>query len=204
MKNKTLVVGLGNPEGKYFNTYHNVGFVCAEKLAQEVGAEFKKKGNQSVAVADKLYILKPLTYMNLSGQAVQAVLRKHRIAVENLMIFADDIYIDKGNIRVSFGGSSGGHNGLNNINEIIGTKQYTKIRVGVKPEKSPHSITNYVLSKVDKDDNLAIEKAVKAALMLITGESLEKVQNVFNTTNVCDRSLKESRGKMQTLKNKPN
>ena len=182
-------MGLGNPEGKFFKTYHNVGFICAEKLAAELGTSFKKKGNQLLAQADGLYILKPLMYMNLSGQAVQAVLRKHRITPDKMIVFADDIYIDKGNIRVSFGGSSGGHNGLGSINEIVGTKQYTKIRVGVKPSKAPHSITNYVLSKVDKDDNIAIEKAVKAALMLVNGEPLEKVQCAFNTANTISGGL---------------
>jgi len=163
MKEKFLIVGLGNPEGKYFDTYHNIGFLCAEKLAEQFGVEFKKKGNQLLAKCDFGYILKPLTYMNLSGQAVQAVARKHKI--ENIIVFVDDIYIDKGSIRVRFGGSGGSHNGLKSINQILGTNQYTKIRVGIKPDKEPHSMSHYVLSKIDGD--LAIDKAVEAALGLI-------------------------------------
>ena len=183
-----LIVGLGNPEGKYFNTYHNIGFVCAEKLAVEVGAEFKKKGNQLIAKCDFGFILKPLTYMNLSGQAVQAVARKYKIEPERIIVFVDDLYIDKGNIRVSFGGSSGGHNGLKSINEILGTNQYIKIRVGIKPVETKKSQSDYVLSKIDVGDRFyiedAIQKAVEAALMLLKGEKLEAVQGKFNATNL--------------------
>jgi len=187
MKKIILVAGLGNPEGRYFNTYHNVGFICAEKLAAELGAEFKKRGNQLISTCSlspvTCYLLKPLTYMNLSGQAVAAVARKYKIAAENIIVFVDDLYIDKGNLRVSFGGSSGGHNGLRSINEILGTNQYIKIRVGIKPATTPHNTADYVLSKIQKGETLAIEKAVEAALMLVNGEKIEKVQNAFNTTN---------------------
>ena len=85
---------------------------------------------------------------------------------------------------MTFGGSGGGHNGLRSINEILGTNQYTKVRVGIKPEKAPHSTADYVLSKIKKDDNLGIERAVEAALMLIKGETLAKVQGKFNATNI--------------------
>lgn len=187
MKDMILVVGLGNPEGKYFNTYHNIGFTCAEKLAMKSSADFKKKGNQLIAKCDFGFILKPLTYMNLSGQAVQAVARKYRIAPENIIVFVDDLYIDKGNVRITYGGSSGGHNGLKSINEILGMNQYNKIRVGIKPVDTKKSQSDYVLSKVDAGDKFyidhAIEKAVDAALMLINGEALSKVQSLFNAAN---------------------
>lgn len=188
MKNKAiLAVGLGNPEGKYFNTYHNIGFLCAERLAQELGVEFKKKGNQLIAKCDFGFILKPLTYMNLSGQAVQAVIRKYKIEPENIIVFLDDLYIDKGNIRVTFGGGAGGHNGLRSINEIIGTNQYIKIRIGIKPVDTKKSQSDYVLSKISKDEGVcfddAMKKAVEAALMVINGEGLPKVQGMFNATN---------------------
>lgn len=180
-----LVVGLGNPEGKYFKTYHNVGFIVAEEIAKQLGTEFKKKGNQLIAnvktpVAD-LFILKPLTYMNLSGQAVVAVSRKHKIAPENIIVICDDLYIEKGNIRISFGGSNGGHNGIRSINELLGTNQYTKVRIGIKPEKEPHSHAQYVLSKIEGD--IAIDKAVDAVMDFVGGESLEKLQGKYNARN---------------------
>jgi len=187
MKSSFLFVGLGNPEGKYFNTYHNIGFLCAEKLAAGLGAEFKKKGNQLIAKCDFGFILKPLTYMNLSGQAVQAVARKHKIAPERIVVFVDDLYIDKGNIRVAFGGGAAGHNGLRSINEILGTNQYVKIRVGIKPVENKKSQSDYVLSKISTGDKFyidhAIEKAAEAAAMIIKGETLGKIQAAFNVSN---------------------
>src|SRR5215510_6641247 len=111
MKNSFLVVGLGNPEGKYFGTYHNAGFLAVDALAAQVGTGFKKKGNQMFCDFRtdnaKVFILKPLTYMNLSGQAVVALSRKYKIVPENIVVFMDDLYIDKGHIRITFGGSGG-------------------------------------------------------------------------------------------------
>ena len=178
---KFLVVGLGNPEGKYFKTYHNVGFLAAETIASQLGADFKKKGNQLVAKAGDVLILKPLTYMNLSGQAVLAVVRKHKIAPENIIVIADDLYIEKGNVRISFGGSHGGHNGIRSINDLLRTNQYTKIRIGIKPEKPVHSQANYVLSKINGD--IALDKAIQAAIDLLNSECLEKLQGMYNVKN---------------------
>jgi len=175
-----LIVGLGNPEGKYFNTYHNAGFLALDLVTSDLNLEFKKKGNQLLAKKTGLLLLKPITYMNNSGQAVIAVMRKYKISPENLIVIYDDLYIDKGNIRVSFGGSGGGHNGIRSINQLIGTNGYTKIRIGIKPDKEPHCQSHYVLSKISSD--VAIEEATRAALMLLT-EPLEKVQQKFNKVN---------------------
>lgn len=194
VKNTFLIVGLGNPEGKYFRTYHNIGFLCAERVAAEAGVVFKKKGNQLLCdffVGDnKVNVLKPLTYMNLSGQAVVAVARKYKILPENIIVFVDDLYIDKGNIRITIGGSGGGHNGLRSITELLGTPGYIRVRVGIKPDKIPHSQSNYVLSKIDDVSRAAIDeacaRAVQAAALLVGGEKLSIVQARFNTTNAAE------------------
>ena len=186
-----LAVGLGNPEGKYFQTYHNAGFLAAELLAERNNALFKKKGNQMLcdfkAGNAKVIVLKPLTYMNSSGQAVVAAARKHKIASENIIVLFDDMYIEKGNIRIRFGGSGGGHNGIRSIDELLGTNKYIKIKIGIMPEKEPHSTSNYVLSKIDKQSkpliDEALQKAADAAMMLINGEKLDKVQGLYNKTN---------------------
>ena len=187
-----LVVGLGNPEGKYFQTYHNAGFTAADLLAARHTGTFKKKGNQMIcdfrtSGDAKVFILKPLTYMNLSGQAVVAVMRKQKIAPGNVIVLFDDVYIDKGNIRVRFGGSGGGHNGIRSIDELLGTNKYFKIKIGIKPEKKPHTMSCYVLSKIDQESKVLVDnalgKAVDAAMMLVSGEGLGVVQGLFNQTN---------------------
>ena len=185
---KWLIAGLGNPEGKYFQTYHNVGFLVADEIAKKSGAEFRKKGNQMVADAPNALILKPLTYMNLSGQAVVAVMRKRGILPENVIVICDDLAIDKGNIRVAFGGSSGGHNGLKSVTELTQTDKYIRVRVGIAPPKTIKGNTaNYVLSRIDGESqpllDQAIDKAVAAVTAIISGEPLPKIQGAYNVKN---------------------
>jgi len=199
VKKRWLLVGLGNPEGKYFQTYHNVGFLSADALAIRLDLQFKKKGNLLVTdytTSDsKVFILKPLTYMNLSGQAVLAVARKQKITPENIIVFTDDLYINKGNIRITLGGSHAGHNGIRSINDLLKTNQYIKIRIGIKSEKPLKSTTaNYVLSKIDEESRAqidhAIEKTVNVAMSLISGETVSKMQNLYNTVNPDDKNSK--------------
>jgi PTH1 family peptidyl-tRNA hydrolase len=181
-----LVVGLGNPDGKYFETYHNIGFMAAEEVAKLLGAEFKKKGNQLLACHETALILKPLTYMNLSGQAVLAVVRKYQIKSENIIVLADDLYIDKGNLRVTFGGSGGGHNGIKSIVEMIGTSNFARVRIGIaKDANDPRDNKDYVLAKIKEREIIgdAIKKAAAAAIEFINGASIEKLQGKFNAKN---------------------
>ena len=182
---KWLVVGLGNPEGKYFSTWHNLGFVAAERLAVELGVEFKKKGNMLIGESGKVFIQKPLTYMNRSGEAVLAIKRKQGIKVENIIVFVDDLYIDKGKIKIVRGGTSG-HNGPRNIQELLASDNYIRIKIGVKKETADPA--GYVLSKIPNDERPIIDEAVKntveAAKMLLGGESFESVQGKFNTRNM--------------------
>lgn len=187
MKPSWVVVGLGNPEGRFNGTWHNIGFACLEGLKAELGIEFKKKGNQLLAQHEGTIFLMPLTYMNLSGQAVVAVARKYKIAPENIIVVCDDLYIDKGNIRLSIGGSGGGHNGLKSITELLGTAAYIRVRVGIAPTEKPASMANYVLSRVDKESEPAVNKAVgdarSAVLELVNGAKFEAVQGKYNVKN---------------------
>ena len=183
-----LFVGLGNPEGKYFLTYHNLGFLAADVLSEQYDIEFKKKGNQLLAEVKvgnvKVLLLKPLTYMNNSGQAVIAVMRKFKIDIEDVYVFMDDLYIDKGSIRITHGGSGGGHNGIKSITGLVGSNKYTKIRIGIKPEKEVHSTSNYVLARINMEERDlfqgVLSKAVSAGMMFVEGKSLPEVQQLFN------------------------
>ncbi len=164
-----LVVGLGNPEGKYFETWHNLGFKAAERFA---GTEsFTKKGNQMLATThendNKIIILKPLTYMNLSGQAVVAVSRKYKIPPEQIIVFVDDIYLDIGTVRLKKSGSAGGHNGLKSVSELLQATNYVKIKIGAKPQADIKGNTaNYVLSKIPDEVRPVIDTALDQAVAI--------------------------------------
>lgn len=171
-----LVVGLGNPEGKYFETWHNLGFKTAERFAGDL--TFTKKGNQLITdtheKGNKVIILKPLTYMNLSGQAVVAVCRKYKIPAEQVIVFVDDIYLDIGTVRLKKSGGAGGHNGLKSINELLQATNYTKIKIGAKPTTDIKGNTaSYVLAKIPENQrdavNTAIDTAVQIAHDVIAG-----------------------------------
>ena len=164
-----LVVGLGNPEGKYFETWHNLGFKAAERFAGDLN--FVKKGNQLITDThlrgNKVIILKPLTYMNLSGQAVVAVCRKFKIPAEQVIVFVDDIYLDIGTVRLKKSGGAGGHNGLKSINELLQATTYTKIKIGAKPTTDIKGNTaNYVLAKIPEADRPAINTALDTAVQI--------------------------------------
>ncbi len=164
-----LVVGLGNPEGKYFETWHNLGFKAAERFAGDL--PFTKKGNQMLATThqsgDKIIILKPLTYMNLSGQAVVAVSRKYKIPPEQIIVFVDDIYLDIGTVRLKKSGGAGGHNGLKSVSELLQSTTYTKIKIGAKPSTDIKGNTAaYVLSKITDADRPMVESALDAAVQI--------------------------------------
>lgn len=164
-----LVVGLGNPEGKYFETWHNLGFKTAERFAGDL--TFTKKGNQLITdtheKGNKVIILKPLTYMNLSGQAVVAVCRKYKIPAEQVIVFVDDIYLDIGTVRLKKSGGAGGHNGLKSINELLQATNYTKIKIGAKPTTDIKGNTaSYVLAKIPENQRDAVNTAIDAAVQI--------------------------------------
>jgi PTH1 family peptidyl-tRNA hydrolase len=126
--------------------------------------------------------------MNLSGQAVVAAARKYKIAPENIIVFCDDIYIDIGNIRVTAGGSAGGHNGLKSVNELLGTGGYIKVRIGAKPDGEIKGNTaDYVLGKIPAElkplTDAAINDAATVAEQILLGESLDLIKGEYNKRN---------------------
>jgi len=199
---KWLIVGLGNPEGKYFRTYHNLGFLAVDEIATRHSLEYKKKGNQMTAGLPHngnmphAILLKPLTYMNRSGEAVVAITRKSNLPVENIIVIYDDLYIDKGKIRITRGGSHAGHNGIRSINALLPATNYIRIKVGIKPEREPHCMANYVLSKITSEEvdivRESIELAADAAFELIDGIPLERVQAKYNCRNDDTPKLREA------------
>ena len=163
-----IVVGLGNFGDKYAYTFHNMGFLSIEVLADKLGLKFDKKECDSlVAVGykggEKVVLAKPLTYMNLSGVAVKQLLAKNKATPADLLVIYDDIDLPKGNIRVRPKGSAGTHNGMRNIIAEIKTEEFRRVRIGIgkPPENVP--LVDYVLSDVPKAEREIMYKAFESA-----------------------------------------
>ena len=184
-----LIVGLGNPEEKYFKTFHNVGFLAAGDAANMLGAKFKKKECEaSVAEGyvngEKVVIARPLTYMNASGRAVKQLMARYKISPDELVVIYDDYDLPKGHVRIRPSGSAGTHNGMRSVIAETGLTQFARIRIGIRDPEVNIPLISYVLSEIKKDDRelfiAACGRAAEAALALAKGERLDLVMNRFN------------------------
>ena len=170
MENVYLIVGLGNPGREYAKTRHNVGFMVAEGLAKRWRAEWKaqKKFQSRVAQADqdgrRCLLAEPQTYMNLSGEAVSALMNFYRVARERLLVVMDDADLPFGEIRMRAEGSSGGHHGLESIEAHLGTRQYARLRIGIgRHANAVREISGYVLGPFRAADGELLEKVLTRA-----------------------------------------
>lgn len=185
-----VIAGLGNPKREYENTRHNVGFDVIDCLADQHGIrvqEAKHKGLIGKGFIDgqKVILVKPLTYMNLSGECIREVLDYYKVdAKENLIVISDDISLEPGLLRVRKKGSAGGHNGLKNIIQHLGHDQFQRIRVGVGSKPEGYDLADYVLGHFSGEEKTlvreAIEKACKAVQVMMT-EGSDTAMNRFNT-----------------------
>lgn len=166
-ENNLLIVGLGNPGSKYEKTYHNMGFMVVDRLIEKLGV-LNKKDECSSEVYLKyssngnIVLAKPQTYMNLSGQAVRELIGKYIADVSQLIVIFDDVDIPLGKIRVRRNGSAGTHNGMRNIVELIKTKEFPRVRIGIGSDDDTDLIKK-VLSKVDGEKSEAINHALTYA-----------------------------------------
>jgi peptidyl-tRNA hydrolase, PTH1 family len=196
-----LVVGLGNPGNLYVGTRHNIGWEVLDDLARGLGLivtaqdfneSFKGKfeglaldGIVSVSdsVTEKILLLKPTTFMNRSGKSVAAAAGFYKIPPQDILVVLDDLALPCGRLRIRSGGSSGGHNGLKDIERAIGTDQYPRLRLGIDPPPPNIPGADYVLGKFSEEQrplmDLAVQRAVKAVLTWIKF-GLEKAMNDFN------------------------
>lgn len=186
-----LVVGLGNPEKKYFNTFHNMGFMCVDKLAEKLGVKFDKGECCAVTAhakvnGQKVIIAKPVTYMNLSGKAVQELTHKYKIEKGNLIVVYDDVDIPVGSLRIRKEGSAGTHNGMRNIVQMLNTEDFPRVRVGIQKE-TPMALVDFVLSQLTDDDHAAIDPvldhAAEALSAFAHGDPIDAVMQKFNIRN---------------------
>lgn len=184
---KFLIVGLGNIGSKYDNTRHNIGFKILDELAaaKEVDFETEKLGDiASFRFKGRTFILlKPSTFMNLSGKAVKYWMQKEKVSIENLLIITDDLNIDFGTIRVKGKGSDGGHNGLKDIQEKLGTTKYPRFRFGVGNNYSKGRQVDYVLGEWSpEEESQLIERLPKSTEVVLSfgTQGLSNTMNSFN------------------------
>lgn len=184
---KFLITGLGNPGPAYHYTRHNIGFMVLDRLAERMGVSFvpdrlgdtctiKHKGKQ-------LFLLKPSTYMNLSGKAVRYHLQKHGITQNELLVITDDLALPFGKIRIRAKGSGGGHNGLGNIQEVLGNENYARMRFGIGSEFSKGAQVDYVLSDFPAEEKAALPPLLDKmgdAILGFATIGLERAMNIYN------------------------
>ncbi len=173
---KHLIAGLGNIGDEYKNTRHNVGFMVLDAAAAASGIVFKDSRYGSVASMRhknaELILLKPSTFMNLSGNAVRYWLQKEKIELGNLLVITDDIAIPTGSIRLRAAGSAGGHNGLTSISEVLGTDQYARLRVGIGNDFPRGGQVNYVLGQWSPGELMVLEKRIPLAVEIMISFAL--------------------------------
>ena len=168
---KYLIVGLGNIGEEYSDTRHNIGFSVLDAFASECNTSFTDRRYGAVCqirYKGRIFILlKPSTYMNLSGNSVNYWLKKEKIEIENMLVIVDDIALPLGNIRMRPKGSDGGHNGLAHINSVLGTNQYPRIRIGIGNSFRKGTQRNYVLSSWSRKEKKFIEERIALVTEMI-------------------------------------
>lgn len=184
-----LVVGLGNPGPKYEWTRHNVGFLVVDELAERANLpvqklKFKALTNTALIGGQSVLLMKPTTYMNLSGEAVGQAARFYKIPPERVLVISDDVALPQGKLRIRRSGSAGGHNGLKNIIAHLGSDQFPRVKVGVGGKPHPDSdMADWVLSKFTGPDKTAMEQTIDRAADAVTcllAQGVDKAMANFN------------------------
>lgn len=189
-----IIAGLGNPDKKYEGTRHNAGFEAVDKLADKLGVkitEKKFKGLcQTVSLnGEKYLLLKPLTYMNNSGESVRAAADFYKIAPEDIIILYDDINFECGRMRIRGSGSAGGHNGMKSIIAHLGSDKFPRVRIGVGGLSENEDMISHVLGKYNKKDREVMDRAAEVAAeaaLCIAENGFEEAMNQFNGLNLAE------------------
>ena len=200
-----LIVGLGNPGREYGSTRHNIGFDVLDALARRLGwirgtGEFDRLSRQKFeglamdgamdlpsGGSEKVMLLKPLTYMNLSGRAVQAAIGFYNLTPPDVLIVLDDVALPCGKLRLRAGGSSGGHNGLKDIERALGTATYPRLRIGIDAPPPRVAQKDYVLGRFTEAQREQLDPAINRAgdaIVTWVGKGIEAAMNVFNADGV--------------------
>ena len=185
-----IIVGLGNPDKEYENTFHNLGFMCVDKAVEMLKLSFNKNKFRALVAetkinGEKVVFVKPQTYMNLSGESVVEVVSFYKANLSELLIVYDDYDLNKGVLRLRESGSAGTHNGMKNVIKLLGCDKFPRIRLGFKPDgdfKIP--LIDYVLSGIKQEDKQifeqAIENSANAIIDFINGQKFSNVMQKYN------------------------
>ena len=192
-----IIVGLGNPGKKYEHTRHNAGFDVLDILAEEYDIKIDKIKHKALIGegrigSEKVVLVKPQTYMNLSGESVQSVFQFYKVDMDHLIVVYDDIDLDIGKLRIRKKGSAGSHNGMKSIIKCLGSQDFPRIRVGVSKPEPNRDLADFVLSRVPKDqaDDMrsGLEKAVKTVEEIIRTD-IDMAMNKYNGLSVVLRFM---------------
>ena len=184
---KFLIVGLGNPGSKYNNTRHNIGFKALDYVAKHADAFFVSKRYGELCLFNymgkSVFLLKPNTFMNLSGNALDYWMKKEKISHNNILVVTDDINLSLGSLRMKKKGSDGGHNGLKNIQELLLSSSYPRLRIGVGNEFSKGKQVDYVLGDWSQEEEEILEEKVVKIKEMILSFCFAGIENTMNKYN---------------------
>jgi PTH1 family peptidyl-tRNA hydrolase len=194
-----LVAGLGNPGDRYRRTRHNVGFDVVDLLALRHETRFETSPAEALQAKwrtpdDVVWLVKPLTFMNLSGAAIAALGRFYKVSTPDVLIVSDDVNLPLGRLRARANGSEGGHNGLRSVAEMLGTTDYARLRVGVGRGNLQRDLADHVLAGFDPDERPVIERAIERAADAVDAwvtSGLEAMMNVYNREAEMDKGERQ-------------
>lgn len=183
-----IIVGLGNPTAQFTGTRHNIGFGVIKKLAEKynISLDIKKHKalyGKGMIEGEKVVLAQPQTYMNLSGESVRELIDFYKVSEEEIIVIYDDISLDVGQLRIRGKGSAGGHNGIKNIIQHLGTQDFPRIKVGVGDKPKNWDLADYVLARFPKEEQEMVEEAKETAAqacVMIMQEGIVAAMNVYN------------------------
>lgn len=185
-----LIIGLGNPGNKYQGTRHNTGFDVLDIVASKLNIKFKKAFLKPYQIAQyksnscKFILIKPLTYMNRSGEILPGLLRKFKLTNSNIVVVVDNLDINKGLLKFKLKGSDGGHNGLKSINDYLGTTEYKRLFIGIGRPESGEKIVDYVLAPIEDSAVLNAENRAAEGLLRIPYDDISQIINYLNRKKI--------------------
>jgi peptidyl-tRNA hydrolase, PTH1 family len=186
-----LIVGLGNPGYEYHLTPHNLGFMAVDRLAEDCGVSFTRPEGQALGARTEfenteVMLLKPQTFMNLSGMAVARMSERYGLAPEDMIVLVDDVELIFGSLRIRQRGSAGSHNGLKSVIGALQSDEFVRVRMGVQPQHPVEDLSSYVLARFRKSDLESVADMIERcteAVRVILREGPQKAMNLFNRRN---------------------